>query len=89
MWGLPLFDQRDPDAVMWELDQLLKSKPASEGYYIKLLAFDNSRGIESCVSSFIVSRPEDETHFSVANRFGGSREADAALHTADRDYDFV
>ena len=31
MWGLPLFDQRDSDPVMWELDQLLNSKPGSEG----------------------------------------------------------
>merc|ERR1712217_819130 len=60
MWGLPLFDISDPDAVLWELEQLRKSKPASEGYYIKLSAFNNQRGVESCVSSFIVQRPDVE-----------------------------
>ena len=73
MWGLPLFDLNDPDAIMWEIDQLAKSKPASKGYYLKLLAFDNTRGIESCVMSFILQRPIKEAAYEVSRHHLGAQ----------------
>ena len=60
MWGLPLFDIKDPAAVLFELNMARKAKP---NYYIKLVAFDNTRGIESCVLSFIIQRPSYEPGF--------------------------
>ena len=54
MWGLPLFDVKDPAAILFELNMAKKAKP---NYYVKVCCFDNSRGVESCVLSFIVQRP--------------------------------
>jgi ribulose-bisphosphate carboxylase small chain len=53
MWGLPLFDVKDPAAILFELNMCRKAKP---NYYIKLQGFDNTRGVETCVISFIVQR---------------------------------
>jgi len=60
LWGLPLFDVKDPAAVMYELAECRKVNP--EGY-IKINAFDASIGTESCVMSFIVQRPINEPGF--------------------------
>jgi ribulose-bisphosphate carboxylase small chain len=60
LWGLPLFDIKDPAAVMFELSECRKLNPAG---YIKLQAFDASRGFESCASAFIVTRPASEPGF--------------------------
>merc|ERR1711987_3206 len=52
MWGLPLFDIKDPAAILFEINMCRKAKP---NYYVKIAAFDNTRGVESCVLSFIRS----------------------------------
>mgnify|MGYP001352523077 FL=1 len=57
MWGLPLFDIKDPAAILFEVNMCKKAKP---NYYVKLVGFDNSRGVESAVLSFIVQRPSYE-----------------------------
>ena len=60
LWGLPLFDIKDPSAVMYEITECRRVNP--EGY-IKVNAFDASIGTESCVMSFIVQRPAEEPGF--------------------------
>ena len=65
MWGLPLFDIKDPAAVLFELNMCKKAKP---NYYVKLACFDNTRGIESCVLSFIVQRPAYEPGFRLVRQ---------------------
>nr|YP_009675012.1 ribulose-1,5-bisphosphate carboxylase/oxygenase small subunit [Rhizochromulina marina]QDH81863.1 ribulose-1,5-bisphosphate carboxylase/oxygenase small subunit [Rhizochromulina marina] len=60
LWGLPLFDIKDPAAVMYELQECRK---ANSNGYIKVNAFDSSRGTESCAMSFIVQRPSYEPGF--------------------------
>jgi ribulose-bisphosphate carboxylase small chain len=60
LWGLPLFDIKDPAAVMFELAEARKSVPNG---YIRINAFDASYGTESCVMSFIVNRPSNEPGF--------------------------
>nr|YP_009369858.1 ribulose bisphosphate carboxylase small subunit [Boldia erythrosiphon]ARO90546.1 ribulose bisphosphate carboxylase small subunit [Boldia erythrosiphon] len=60
LWGLPLFDVKDVAAVKFEIDACRKAKPTS---YIKVNAFDNTRGIESCSLSFIINRPSSEPGF--------------------------
>ena len=60
LWGLPLFDIKDPASVMFELNEARK---ACSGGYIRINAFDASYGTESCVMSFIVNRPFDEPGF--------------------------
>ena len=70
MWGLPLFDTKDPAAILFELNMARKAKP---NYYIKLVAFDNTRGIESAVMSYIVQRPSYEPGFRLVRQEAAGR----------------
>ena len=65
MWGLPLFDIKDPAAILFEVNMCRKAK---SNYYVKLVGFDNSRGIESAVLSFIVQRPSYEPGFRLVRQ---------------------
>ena len=60
LWGLPLFDVKDPAAVMYEIDACRKANTTG---YIKVQAFDASKGCESCIHSFIIQRPSIEPGF--------------------------
>jgi ribulose-bisphosphate carboxylase small chain len=60
MWDLPLFDMKDSAAVLFELNMCRKVYPH---LYVKVSAFDNARGVESCVMSYIVQRPLYEPGF--------------------------
>lgn len=62
LWGLPLFDIKDPAAVMFELAECRKANTTG---YIKMNGFDASIGTESCVHSFIVQRPKFEPGFYI------------------------
>jgi len=60
MYGMPMFDLRDAAGVMLELKGCREAFPR---HYIRLMAFDSTRGIESIVMSFIVNRPPNEPGF--------------------------
>ncbi len=60
MWGMPMFDLRDAAGVLAELKECRKTFP---GHYIRLMAFDSSRGVESIAMSFLVNRPASEPGF--------------------------
>ena len=60
LWGLPLFDIKDPAAVMFELAECRKLNPAG---YIKLQAFDGSGGVYCFVLYFFATRPANEPGF--------------------------
>nr|YP_010952197.1 ribulose-1,5-bisphosphate carboxylase/oxygenase small subunit [Gloiopeltis furcata]WMP13866.1 ribulose-1,5-bisphosphate carboxylase/oxygenase small subunit [Gloiopeltis furcata]WOA02471.1 ribulose bisphosphate carboxylase small subunit [Gloiopeltis furcata] len=62
LWGLPLFDITDTASVMYEIGSCRKQHSDK---YIKINAFDNTRGIESCVLSFIIDRPAYEPGFEL------------------------
>jgi ribulose-bisphosphate carboxylase small chain len=71
LWGLPLFGVKDAAAVMFEVNACRKAKP---NYYVKVNAFDNSRGVESCCLSFIVQRPtSNEPGFQLQRQESDSR----------------
>lgn len=57
MWGNPMFDLKDAKGVTMELDQCRKAHP---DVYIRLNAFDSTRGWETVRMSFIVNRPKVE-----------------------------
>jgi len=57
MWGNPMFDLRDAKGVMMEFEDCRKAHPDA---YIRILAFDNTRGWETVMMSFIVNRPAEE-----------------------------
>ena len=57
MYGNPMFDLHDAAGVLQELSACRAAFPR---HYIRLMAFDSTRGIESVAMSFIVHRPANE-----------------------------
>jgi len=56
---------------MFEVNAARKAKPNA---YVKVNAFDNSRGVESCCLAFIVQRPtSNEPGFTLARTEDKSR----------------
>ena len=62
MFGMPMFDLADAAGVLLEVNNCRKTFPR---HYIRLMAFDSTRNIESIVMSFIVNRPENEPGFGL------------------------
>lgn len=70
MFGNPMFDIRDAAGVMMEVSNCRNTFPS---HYIRLMAFDSTRGVESIVMSFIVNRPADEPGFNIQRQEIGGR----------------
>lgn len=62
MFGMPMFDLRDAAGVLAEVKDCRKAFPS---LYIRLMAFDSTRNIESIAMSFIVNRPKVEPGFAL------------------------
>jgi ribulose-bisphosphate carboxylase small chain len=60
MWGNPMFDLRDAAGAMTEVLACRKAYPQT---YIRVNAFDATRGFETTRLSFIVNRPTVEPGF--------------------------
>lgn len=60
MHGQPMFDLSDAAGVMLELKACRQAFPQ---HYIRLLAFDATRGVETVAMNFIVNRPLHEPGF--------------------------
>jgi len=56
--------------VLFEVNACRKAFP---NHYIKVNAFDSTRGVESMVLSFIVHRPADEPGFALERQEAGGR----------------
>ena len=65
MWGLPMFELKDGAAVLFEVNACRKAFPDR---YIKVNAFDSTRGVESMALSFIVHRPAHEPGFGLVRQ---------------------
>jgi ribulose-bisphosphate carboxylase small chain len=65
MFGMPMFDLHDAAGVMLELNQCRETFPQQ---YVRLMAFDSTRGIESIAMSFIVQRPDVEPGFGLVRQ---------------------
>ncbi len=70
MWGHPMFDLQDPKGVMMELDDCRK---AHGDKYVRINAFDSTRGFETVMMSFIVARPEHEPTIKMTRTDARSR----------------
>jgi ribulose-bisphosphate carboxylase small chain len=77
MWGIPMFEIKDGAAVLYEVNACRK---ANARCYIKVNAFDNTRGTESQVMSFIVHRPDHEPGFGLARQEAGGRNLRYTTH---------
>jgi ribulose-bisphosphate carboxylase small chain len=78
MFGMPMFDLKDAAGVMLELQSCRKTFPQ---YYIRLMAFDSTRGVESIVMSFIVNRPAIESGFGVVRQEAHGRTMRYTIHS--------
>ena len=70
MYGNPLFDLKDPAGIMMEINSCRKTFP---NHYIRVTAFDATRGVESPRMSFIVNRPAKEPGFGLARQESDGR----------------
>ena len=70
MFGPPMFDLRDAAGVLLEIEAARRSFPE---HYIKLNAFDATRGVESLRLSFIVNRPTREPGFALIREEAAGR----------------
>ncbi len=70
MFGMPMFDLRDAAGVLLEVNTCRKTFPQ---HYIRLVAFDSTRGIEAVAMSFIVNRPAREPGFALERQEGPGR----------------
>ncbi len=78
MFGLPMFDLHDPAGVLMEVNNCRKTFP---NHYIRLMAFDSTRGIESVAMSFIVHRPANEPGFRLDRQEVSGRSLRYTTHT--------
>ena len=65
MYGNPMFDLRDPAGILMEINNCRKTFP---NHYIRVMAFNSARGVESPAMSFIVNRPGTEPGFGLVRQ---------------------
>lgn len=78
MWGNPMFDLRDAAGVMMEVKACRQAFP---DHYIRLHAFDSTRGFETVRMSFIVNRPKVEPTFAYTRTEVAGRTVNATMTT--------
>jgi ribulose-bisphosphate carboxylase small chain len=71
MYGNPMFDVKDAAGVLMEINACRKTFPS---HYVRVNAFDSTRGWETPRMSFIVNRPKKEPGFGLAREEGAGRQ---------------
>jgi ribulose-bisphosphate carboxylase small chain len=77
MWGPPMFDLKDAAGIMAEVRACRTAHPRD---YVKVNAFDSTKGVESMQLSFIVQRPPQEPGFGLARTEGPGRRIGYRVH---------
>ncbi len=78
MFGLPMFDLKDPAGILMEINECRKTFP---NHYIRVMAFNSTRGGESPSMSFIVNRPEKEPGFRLVRQEVDGRQVHYTVHS--------
>jgi len=78
MWDLPMFEVRDPAAILVEIKACRKALP---NHYIKVNANNPLRGRETVALSFIVNRPQREPGFRLDRQEVGGRAIQYTIHS--------
>lgn len=78
MFGMPMFDLTDAAGVMMELKSCRETFPQ---HYIRLMAFDSTRNVESIAMSFIVNRPAAEPGFGLVRQEVNGRTMRYTIHS--------
>jgi len=82
MYGNPMFDLNDAAGVMVELKGCRSTFP---NHYIRLVAFDSTRGVETIAMSFIVNRPPREAGFGLQRQETNGRTIRYTIRGYDAD----
>jgi ribulose-bisphosphate carboxylase small chain len=78
MFGMPMFDLQDAAGVLMELNNCRKTFPH---HYIRMMAFDSTRGFETIAMSFIVNRPAKEPGFGLVRQEVNGRSMQYTVHS--------
>jgi ribulose-bisphosphate carboxylase small chain len=78
MHGMPMFDLKDAAGVVAEMKECRKTFPS---HYIRLVAFDSTRGVESIAMCFIVNRPANEPGFGLVRQETAGRTMRYTVHS--------
>lgn len=77
MWGLPMFDLEDAAGAVYELN---RARDAYPQHYIRISAYDASRGRQTTALQFIVNRPDNEPGFRLDRQESHDRSLRYSLH---------
>ena len=78
MFGMPMFDLKDPAGILMEINNCRKTFP---NHYIRVTAFDSTRGVESLRMSYIVNRPKKEPGFGLMRQEVDGRSIRYTVHS--------
>lgn len=78
MWGLPMFDQQDPAAVLYEVNECRKAFPH---HYVRVSAFDATLGRQTIALMFLVQRPPEDPGFGLGRQDAHDRVQRYTLHS--------
>jgi ribulose-bisphosphate carboxylase small chain len=78
MWGPPRFDAADPSTLM---DEVKACRAAHPDRYVKVNAFDATRGWETVRLSFLVQRPRVEPTFELVREHAEGRRVRYTIRT--------
>ena len=78
MFGMPMFDLKDPAGILMEINNCRKTFPS---HYIRVTAFDRTRGVESPAMSYLVNRPKKEPGFGLVRQEGPGRTIHYTVHS--------
>ena len=78
MFGNPMFDLKDPAGILMEINNCRKTFP---NHYIRVTAFNSTRGVESLAMSYIVNRPKKEPGFGIVRQEAEGRSIRYTVHS--------
>ncbi len=78
MFGNPMFDLKDPAGILMEINSCRKTFPS---HYVRVNAFDSTRGWETPRMSFIVNRPPQEAGFGLVRQEINGRSIRYTVHS--------
>jgi ribulose-bisphosphate carboxylase small chain len=82
MWGLPMFDETDAAAILYEVNACRKAYPH---HYIKVSAYDRRKGRQTTAISFIVNRPTEDPGFAIRRQEAHDRTVRYTLYNYGTD----
>ena len=78
MFGNPMFDLKDPAGILMEVNNCRKTFP---NHYIRVTAFNSTRGTESPAMSYLVNRPQQEPGFGLVRQESEGRMIRYTVHS--------